>query len=350
MKPLFISIVIAIEIIVRAQTAQAFPELIRHGYQSCGACHHAPNGGGILNAYGRPTGRNIVPMLRGSTVQFPKWVDVGGNYRFLNVNVTTPDGTKVHQKFPMQQEGEMSLNPITGLSLVGSIGVYGPRGVQEYRRMYAHLTVGDYVSIRAGKFNAAYGWNDPDHTIATRKYMGFNEGNETWNGETVLTTPYGEIAYTYSLGQAAVFEATDADGLAVSRDETRRHYVRAAAYIPGNNQIGIQARTNDKRLDAFGAFWFASYSDWLYAIGEIDRTLDLVNGGGKNIAYTKFGVEPVRGLHLLSTYEFHDDNHVPGIGLQWFPMNGLDFLARGRRELGHQGHSDELSLVFHTYF
>lgn len=347
MKTFALIVIIVLELFVRAATAQAFPELIRHGYQSCGACHHSSSGGGVLNAYGRPTGRNIVPMLRGSTLDLPKWIDVGGNYRMLNLNVRAPDGTRFHQKIPMEQEGEIALNPIDGLSFVGSLGVYGPQGIQEYRRMYAQLTVGDYVAFRAGKFLASFGINDADHSLSTRRLLG-GQGSETWNSEAVVTTPYGELAYTYSVGQRAIFEATDGKGVAVAPDETRRHFVRAAAYLPGNNQVGIQARTNDTRLDVYGGFMFASYKTWLYLIGEIDRTVD-VNGSGNNIAYTKLGVEPVRGLHVFSTYEFHDETHVPGIGLQWFPINGVDLLARGRRGISNEGNSDELSLVLHTY-
>ena len=33
--------------------AEAFPELTRHGYASCIACHVSPNGGGVLTPYGR---------------------------------------------------------------------------------------------------------------------------------------------------------------------------------------------------------------------------------------------------------------------------------------------------------
>ena len=35
------------------RAAQALPTMIRLGYVNCAACHVAPQGGGLLNAYGR---------------------------------------------------------------------------------------------------------------------------------------------------------------------------------------------------------------------------------------------------------------------------------------------------------
>ena len=40
--------------------ADAFPELIRHGYVNCSACHVSPAGGGVLTPYGRGLSNEIV--------------------------------------------------------------------------------------------------------------------------------------------------------------------------------------------------------------------------------------------------------------------------------------------------
>src|SRR3989344_1600930 len=40
--------------------AKAYPELSRHGYTNCTACHLSPSGGGILSPYGRELSKEIL--------------------------------------------------------------------------------------------------------------------------------------------------------------------------------------------------------------------------------------------------------------------------------------------------
>ena len=40
--------------------ANAFPEMVRHGYTNCTACHVAANGGGILTPYGSTLSEEVL--------------------------------------------------------------------------------------------------------------------------------------------------------------------------------------------------------------------------------------------------------------------------------------------------
>jgi hypothetical protein len=40
--------------------AMGFPDLIRHGYTNCIACHVSPNGGGVLTKYGRSLSKELL--------------------------------------------------------------------------------------------------------------------------------------------------------------------------------------------------------------------------------------------------------------------------------------------------
>lgn len=343
-RTLLVSLIIFLEtLVLAAREASAFPEMVRHGYQTCGACHVAgSSGGGALNGYGRPTGREILSTLKGSTLKLPSWVDAGANYRWLNYNLQLPDGTKLHQKFPMASEGELALRPLPGFTIAASVGTYGPLEVQEYRRAYLKLDLGEYVSLKAGKFLPHYGWNDPDHTLSVRKLMQLGQGKEAYAVEGAVTTRWGELALTHAIGEQALIEGSDKEGLKASGEEPKS-YARLAAFTSRTTQIGAQARATGKQVDAYGGFAFASYQEWLYAIAEADRTKDDL------ATYAKIGVEPYRGVHLFLTHEFIAKTHKPGAGLQWFPITGVEALVRVRRELGLQGHSDELSLLLHSY-
>jgi hypothetical protein len=41
-------------------TAFAYPEMVRHGYAQCTACHISPAGGGILSSYGRQLSADLM--------------------------------------------------------------------------------------------------------------------------------------------------------------------------------------------------------------------------------------------------------------------------------------------------
>jgi len=49
-----------------ATVADAFPELTRHGYVSCTACHVSPNGGGAMTPYGRGLSRELLSTWGGT--------------------------------------------------------------------------------------------------------------------------------------------------------------------------------------------------------------------------------------------------------------------------------------------
>src|SRR5262249_41585566 len=113
-------------------TAMAFPELIRHGYTQCTACHVSPNGGSLLNAYGRPLARAVLStwssqgeggLLHGA-VKDPAehGVLIGGDVRSIQIrkeNAKTLDG----RFFLMQAEldGAYQKGSFTGYISVGQI-------------------------------------------------------------------------------------------------------------------------------------------------------------------------------------------------------------------------------------
>jgi hypothetical protein len=47
-------------LIVFSSSAYSFPELTRHGYSNCTACHLSPAGGGALTLYGRELSKELL--------------------------------------------------------------------------------------------------------------------------------------------------------------------------------------------------------------------------------------------------------------------------------------------------
>src|SRR5438128_6051939 len=74
----FAAIVATLVLWVLNRPARALPTMIRLGYNNCAVCHISPQGGGLLNAYGR--GIDQAQSLIGGEYQpsqnrFVKWID-----------------------------------------------------------------------------------------------------------------------------------------------------------------------------------------------------------------------------------------------------------------------------------
>ena len=67
--------------------AQAFPDMIRHGYTNCTACHVSPSGGGVLNAYGRSLSKELISTWSGKNEE--------GLLHFINTESKIDEGSGV---------------------------------------------------------------------------------------------------------------------------------------------------------------------------------------------------------------------------------------------------------------
>src|SRR5438045_9562765 len=85
--------------------ANALPTMIRLGYVNCAACHIAPQGGGLLNAYGR--GIDQAQSLKGGEYQ----PSLNGIVNSLNW------GGRITQDLSMV--GKETLSTSTGATIMG---------------------------------------------------------------------------------------------------------------------------------------------------------------------------------------------------------------------------------------
>jgi hypothetical protein len=104
----------------------AFPEMVRHGYINCTACHVSPAGGGLMSPYGRSMSKEILSRwsyegeenLAHGAIKNEKinaWIsgveevgfNIGGDFRYIQLyrNSETLEQGKF---FPMQRDVEMA--------------------------------------------------------------------------------------------------------------------------------------------------------------------------------------------------------------------------------------------------
>lgn len=327
--------------------ALGFSEMVRKNYPSCTSCHVDPSGGGVLNPYGKMIAGSALSTFKSCDKcqgEPSEWLGFGANFRHLNATVRNPETKEeFHTKFDMQREVELALTPVKGFTVVGSVGTYGPLQVQEYQRAYAMLTLWrDMFRLRVGRYTPNFGIKDPDHTLWTRSKLRLGQGEEELGVETALTTPYGDLTLSHTFGQEANFLQKRDGELEVTDYRTESTYGKVVIYTSQSTQVGASVKLDQKgKVEALGVQSIASWRGFLYWLSETDRLRD-----GSMLGLMKAGVEPYRGIHLFATYEHEGEKKRPGGGIQWFPMEGLDLLLRGRSEIGAQ---DSLDAVIHVY-
>lgn len=347
-------------------TLAAFPTNIRLGYASCGSCHISPSGGGVLNAYGRATAEEFLStwhyeressFLHGVFREDPPVVAIGGDVRYISYSVTSAATQEtVTESFMMQRDIEFAFQIDSKLTIVTLIGMYGeePEG-PEYRRNYILYNFNDYFSFRVGRYFPAYGILFEDHTLATRKNIGWDQGRESYNIELSARNDRAELFVTGIFGNSGATDLTTKQGYKFSSEE-RGGAWRAAYYLGKSSQIGFsylytENNREKTRKELFGPFVMVGFTRWLYLLSEVDWLGEgpLSSASGlpqrKIYSYSMLGAEVFRGMHLQGYHSRKDDQDVFGAKLQWFPRPHLEFT--GAYESSQAGTA--VTLLAHYY-
>jgi hypothetical protein len=189
--------VLWVVVCLAAARVEAFPWMIRHGYASCGACHHDPSGGGLLTPYGRAQSELLLAARYGErkegqeqevspstgflfgAVTLPEWLDLGLAVRGGGFVTRTGDTTHV---LPLLMVSDLRANVAVGPVRVGGSVGFAPR-----RASFAALTPGEQDNVvsrehwlgvtnedqtfllRAGRMNLPFGLRTVEHTLWARE-------------------------------------------------------------------------------------------------------------------------------------------------------------------------------------
>ncbi len=206
--------------------AFAFPEMIRHGYVNCTACHVSPAGGGVLTPYGRGLSaellstwgteseaqflhgafskKNSVPKNSNEleTISSPQliqdWLQIGGDIRSLQYHYENSQ-VKMGQWINMQAmiEASAHVGKWTANLAVGQLDSndhWSGNGTQYYLMNQLNET----LSVRAGRFTPQFGLNIPEHISPPRANLGFGANSERNSLELQLADEIWSLAATYS--------------------------------------------------------------------------------------------------------------------------------------------------------
>lgn len=349
--------------------AFAFPEMIRHHYVSCTACHFAPTGGGLLTPYGRTISsevlstwgtekeaRSFYGALDHETLN--SFLQVGGNVRalqFHHENKNVVEGRTI----PMQAGLEFVAlwQKWTAALFVGKVDKdwkIEPVGTRFYL-MYQML---DEFSVRVGRFLPAFGLNIPQHTVVTRSSLGFNQGMERTAVEAMWTGEKWNVAWTAS---QSLKESGNGD--VETAVATQVNYTLNDSYRVGVSYWLGAGSAQQRQI--FGAHAALGFTERLYVLSELDYQIQEAKPNQNLTAgvyhFTKLGYEVLKGFHLQAVGEFAQTNvdnsktriESFGPGFLFYPRPHFEFESLyTKKKIGFVGedYEDFAYLMMHYYF
>ena len=312
--------------------------MIRHGYAQCTACHVSPSGGGTLTPYGRQLSAELLSTwARPGEGQFThskvgerlaeKGILVGGDVR----SIQTRRQDRVANSgrlFVMQANLELAYQKsiFTGVVSIGQIerpmsGVfYGNFNATKFYGM-AQLT--DEWSVRAGRFEPAYGLNVADHVMVIKSGLGMGQGRQyDW-----LETSYFTQNWTLMATAAKTL-----DNAPTAVEEDLQTYNAAYTFlnrfrVGGSLWRGKKA-TSDRSM--YGAYAVLGFTKQFYSLLEFDVREEPGRTG--NFAVAQLAYEVTKGVVPYVQYQSSQSdvairatrNQYYGAGFHFFPRPHIE--------------------------
>ena len=324
-------IVLTASLFLHSVPAHAFPEMIRHSYFNCTSCHTSPNGGGVLNEYGRQSAQAVLSTWGTENeakpfynlFEQPKWIDTGIFGRAIQ---TAQNNSSVSKGYfwIMQAEAEaaaklgskLTLDLDLGLKpdVLNSLAIPGASPVIA-RRFFAMYRPTETTSIRAGKFMPDYGVYFSEHSISTRQGLGFGEDQETYNVEYGYQGENYAGSLTLNLGRPDHASSSNEKG----------GVANASMYLSDKYKLGWSAyygTVNGSSRELTGPYALLGFSTRFYLLAEADLqfTQPAIGSSTQGLfTYSRLGYELIQGLHLYLMEQSQTRLFGVGPGVVWFP-------------------------------
>lgn len=314
---------IALLLTLLSSVAFSFPEMIRHGYVNCLTCHISPNGGGILTPYGRSLSEQVISTWHTENEGKSVNDQVGGDVRAVQLYSRNKKAT--FAKFIlMQADIEVAL-PLRTLTLVGSVG-RSDDGYIDSHKHYALYQPIERLSLRAGRFQEAYGINLPEHVATIKRGLGWDYSSETYNLEASWSDEKWDAFLTGTIGRPG--ESYDQ---AIS--------ARTSYTFFDTLKLGMSGHFSPGKRTLFGPYAIFGFTKSFFLLAEVDIQKTKV---WDTYQYLRLDYEWLQGLHSFILWEGEQSY---GIGLQWFPRPHFELQGVWEK----QATADFAWLLFHYW-
>ncbi len=366
---------------LRPMQAFAFPEMIRHGYVNCLACHTNQQGGTLLTAYGKELGKELLNRHdtlftfekdkdedRYWQINTPDYLTIGANVRLLQIFSESSAASK-GRFLIMQVDVDTAVKLSEEFQTYFSVGRYEPTQPEAEWKDFAYVprawvqytktadNSSNSISLRLGRFYPTYGLNMIEHTYVNRRYLDFNPGQERLAVELSFNSENFQVVLT-GLTERANYQKYDSEKgsvLQFSKVVGQSARLGLNIYRTKLTQNNIQA---EKKMD--GLFGLIGWNKEITTLIQLDQIQ--YDSGKKGFSdYIKQGYEYKKGIELFATQEYFNsdttltDPHVEayGLGVQYFPFSNLDlFLTYKKHKDTSQLNEfqDMVWFITHLYF
>lgn len=350
MKSLLLSL-----ILLSILPTQAYVENIRHSYTSCLTCHHNPQGGGLLTAYGKALGHEIMysqsfekqeDMLKEDG---KKWWAAGVDLRGMQILRDNSKQTKA-VFIPMQTDliGLIDFGTVSASLTYGtkSSNSFGERKTTSLiRQGYLKISLTNSLLIQTGKFFTPFGLSLPDHNLLVRRNLGYEQNQETKN---VL----------FQLGSESFqFEPYAFDRESESTQVISKGYgLRAKLFLQSKHALSLSLQSEgDRRTQGLAAIFSM---DFLNSALMLETNERLEKDERAYFSFARYLIEPWQGLKpFLQLEQGTSYFQIPepqdnrwALGTQWLPREHLDLtLQVGQNHLSTEDKETLALAIFHIY-
>ncbi len=381
----------ALGIVVLSSPVYAYPELIRHGLNSCSSCHFSPSGDGIVSAYGRDLASEYLRMGGGAAdtggdqvradgddsgeavdqlsdfdflhgaVRLPEWLNIGGDVRTVASSLQGPDINR-EQMSVDQAEVEVALmfNRIDLIAAGGRREDEADTKVEfASQRHYAVIKPSEDILFRIGRFFPAYGLGIAERGSVIKRDLGWGDDQESYNLEASYFRDRFELMVDGIFGRPDKPDLKREEGFSV----------KGILHATATHSLGLNAYQgigeNTERT-LYGIYALLGFTPKLALLVEVDlqdvKGIDSVLSDRHGRAlYSKISYEILQGvnLHAIGQQSFMDADspsslqNIVAIGLQMFPWPHLELKAQYERTRNPRISEDRLidyaSLEAHYY-
>ncbi|HMF42884.1 MAG TPA: hypothetical protein VKQ32_19565 [Polyangia bacterium] len=345
-------------------TAVAYPQWqLTTGSARCNECHYAPAGGGLITNYGRDAIGEELSTFEGNggllhgKVTPPPWLAAGADVRgaFVANGVQDPSGPTV-AAFPMQADVSARVAIPKGFSVAATLGYLGqirsntevvpndsfqPNTAssfisREHYVMWQPAAVGPYV--RAGRFYAPFGLRFLEHIFYTRRDLGFDELQETYNVSGGWSLPAWELHLTAFAPDFVRHMGSDERGFAAYYE---RRLLSDRLALAAQGRIADAPGATRYIWGGVGKFYLVPLRTLF--LGELDVVHLSVDGNAvglrtQMIGLGGFSVLPVRGLIVTALGERYQQDvavrdaawTATDLLVNWFPYPHVEAQVMGR--------------------
>jgi len=353
-------------------SAFGFPEMVRHHYVNCNACHVSPSGGGLLTEYGRGMATELLstwgregegflfhgmfdPVALGKA---SRHLNIGGDLRTVQ---TYADNVNVREgRFILMQASAEAAVSAGDFSLVGSFGKVNRRNQiePEFSKFFLLASIADALQIKAGRFLPAFGIRTANHTLPTRQPLGFGFDSERhgieahWSGEKW----HSSFSATESRLQSAIGDSERSAGFQLERFIADRFRVGTSIWNGASERQKRWIGSLHGILGFTDKFYLLTEFAWQSrrvkaAVGDRDTGI---------FHFGRLGYEVKKGFHLLLLEDFGKPNlsnaasqqHSFGVGVLWYPRPHFEFELNfyQRKNLARRGGFEDFGILMAHYY